>query len=199
MKVFEPLSTYSSPSLRAVDFIEPNASEPESGSVMAQAPILSMVSRSGTQRSFWAMVPLELMAAEVRPIDTPMAVTMPGQTRHSSMMGISVSDEAPPSPSRSGFSGGVSPGLDGRGDLLLELHLLGEAVAGRRSMPKSRTACGGRRRAGVSPCSNSSIRGRISLSMNWRTASRTISCSSLHLYTAAPLGRTGGHGHARST
>ncbi len=79
MKVFEPLSTYSSPSRRAVDFIEPKASEPEPGSVIAQAPIFSSVSRSSAQRSFWAMVPLLMIAAEVSPIDTPMAVTMPGQ------------------------------------------------------------------------------------------------------------------------
>ena len=46
---------------------------------MAQAPILSIVSRSGTHRSFWAIVPRLLMAAEVRPMLTPMAVTMPGQ------------------------------------------------------------------------------------------------------------------------
>src|SRR4051794_4957048 len=109
MKVFEPFSTYSSPSRRAVDFMDPKASEPELGSVIAQAPILSMVSKSGTQRSFWAMVPLELMAADVSPMDTPIAVTMPGQTLQSSMIGMSVSDDAPPSPSRLGFSGGASP------------------------------------------------------------------------------------------
>ncbi len=88
MNVFDPLRTYSSPSRRAVDFIDPNASEPEPGSVMAQAPILSRVSRSSAHRSFWAIVPLDRIAAEVRPIDTPMAVTMPGLQRHSSMMGI---------------------------------------------------------------------------------------------------------------
>src|SRR3954471_22850270 len=104
MKVLEPFSRYSSPSRLAVDRMEPKASDPEPGSVIAHAPILSMVSRSGTQRSFWAAVPLELMAADVRPMDTPMAVTMPGHTLHSSMMGISVSDDAPPSPSRFGFS-----------------------------------------------------------------------------------------------
>ena len=57
MNVFEPLSTYSSPSRRAVDFIEPNASDPESGSVIAHAPILSSVSRSSAHRSFCAIVP----------------------------------------------------------------------------------------------------------------------------------------------
>jgi len=94
---------------RAVDFIDPKASEPELGSVMAQAPIFSSVSSSPAQRSFWAIVPLLLMAAEVSPIETPMAVTMPGQMRHSSMIGMRVSDDEPPSPSRFGFSGGVSP------------------------------------------------------------------------------------------
>ncbi len=79
MKVFEPLSRYSSPSRLAVESIEPNASDPEFGSVIAQAPTFSMVSSSGTHRSFWAMVPLPLMAAAVRPMLTPMAVTMPGQ------------------------------------------------------------------------------------------------------------------------
>ena len=64
MNVLEPLRTYSSPSRRAVEAIEPKASEPELGSVMAHAPTLSMVSRSGTHRSFWAIVPLEVMAAE---------------------------------------------------------------------------------------------------------------------------------------
>src|SRR4051812_37245326 len=109
MKVLDPLRRYSSPSRRAVDFIEPKASDPGLGSGMAQAPIFSSVRSSPTQRSFWAIVPLLLTAADVSPIDTPMAVTMPGQTRHSSMIGIRVSDDDPPSPSRFGFSGGVSP------------------------------------------------------------------------------------------
>ncbi len=90
MKVFEPLRTYSSPSRRAVASIDPNASEPEFGSVIAHAPILRRVTMSGTKRSFCAMVPFDMIAAEVRPTDTPIAVTMPGHHRHSSMMGISV-------------------------------------------------------------------------------------------------------------
>jgi hypothetical protein len=79
MKVFEPLSRYSSPSRRAVEPIDPKASEPESGSVIAQAPILSMVSRSRAHRSFWAVVPLDMIDEAVSPTLTPMAVTMPGQ------------------------------------------------------------------------------------------------------------------------
>ena len=88
MNVFEPLSTYSSPSRRAVDLIEPKASEPEFGSVIAHAPILSSVRRSSAHRSFCAVVPRLMIAALVRPIDTPIAVTMPGQWRHNSMIGI---------------------------------------------------------------------------------------------------------------
>ena len=88
MKVFEPLRTYSSPSRRAVERIEPNASDPDPGSVMAHAPIFSKVTSGRPHRSFWAIVPFDRMAAEVRPMDTPMAVTMPGLQRHSSMMGI---------------------------------------------------------------------------------------------------------------
>ena len=54
--------------------------EPEPGSVIAQAPILSMVSRSSAQRSFWAMVPFDMIAAAGEAhADTPIAVTMPGQ------------------------------------------------------------------------------------------------------------------------
>src|SRR5581483_6327543 len=88
MNVFEPLMTYSSPSRLAVDAIDPKASEPELGSVIAQAPILSRVRRSSAQRSCCARVPLLLIAAAVRPTDTPRAVTMPGECRHSSMIGI---------------------------------------------------------------------------------------------------------------
>jgi len=45
MNVLEPFSRYSSPSRRAVACILPNASEPESGSVIAQAPTFSKVRR----------------------------------------------------------------------------------------------------------------------------------------------------------
>ncbi len=79
MKVLAPLSRYSSPSRRAVEDIPPKASEPESGSVMAQAPIFSIVSRSRAQRSFWAVVPLLMIEEAVRPTLTPMAVIIPGQ------------------------------------------------------------------------------------------------------------------------
>jgi len=55
--------------------------------VMAQAPTLSSVSRSSAHRSFWAMVPFDMMAALVSPMLTPIAVTMPGEWRQISMIG----------------------------------------------------------------------------------------------------------------
>ena len=55
----------------------PNASEPESGSVIAQAPTFSKVTRSGSQRSFWASVPRPAMVGTVRPRLTPIPVTSP--------------------------------------------------------------------------------------------------------------------------
>ena len=125
MKVLEPLSTNSSPSWRAVDIIEPNASEPELGSVIAHAPTLSIVSRSSAQRSFWAMVPLPMIAAPVSPIETPMAVTMPGQTRHISMIGIIVKAMLLASRGPSAFSATALPRRDG----LLALDALLEALA----------------------------------------------------------------------
>ena len=79
MKVLLPLSTYSSPSRRAVAVIPPRASDPEFGSVMAHAPILSAVSRSRPHRSIWAGVPSFMTVPAANPTLTPMAVTMPGQ------------------------------------------------------------------------------------------------------------------------
>ena len=90
MKVFCPLRMYSSPSRFALDCIRPNASEPESGSVIAHAPTLSNVRRSSAHRSFCAAVPLLMMAPAARPTLTPMAVTSPGEQRHSSMIGRSM-------------------------------------------------------------------------------------------------------------
>ena len=79
MKVLLPLRMYSSPSRRAEDFIPPKASDPESGSVMAQAPTFSPVRRSSPHRSIWAGVPCFMMVPAASPTLTPIAVTMPGQ------------------------------------------------------------------------------------------------------------------------
>jgi hypothetical protein len=57
--------------------------------VIAHAPIFSSVSSSGTKRSFWASVPRARIVPVVSPELTPIAVTMPGHTRHSSITKMS--------------------------------------------------------------------------------------------------------------
>jgi hypothetical protein len=89
----------------------PKASDPEPGSVMAQAPIFSIVRIGSAQRSFCAVVPLLMMLAAVSPTETPIAVTMPGQNLQSSTIGIScIAAESPPSARGRRASGsGASP------------------------------------------------------------------------------------------
>ena len=67
----------------------PNASEPLSGSVIAHAPIFLSVSKGSAHRSRCSGVPF-LMALPARFIDTPIAVTSPGQCRQNSTIGSSV-------------------------------------------------------------------------------------------------------------
>jgi hypothetical protein len=88
MNVFEPFRTHSSPSRRANVFIEPNASEPEPGSVIAHAPIFSMVRSGYAQRSFCRSVPFDMMAPPASPTVAPIAITKPGLTRDSSIATI---------------------------------------------------------------------------------------------------------------
>ena len=64
--------------------------------MIAHAPILSIVRRSRAQRFFCAVVPFDMIAAAVRPTDTPIAVTMPGEHLQSSMIGSSVNPPPPP-------------------------------------------------------------------------------------------------------
>src|SRR5205823_13753337 len=54
------------PSRRAVEIIDPKASDPELGSVIAQAPILSSVRRSRAHRSCWAGVRSEEHTSELQ-------------------------------------------------------------------------------------------------------------------------------------
>ena len=73
----------------------PSASEPESGSVIAHAPIFSKVRRSRPHRFICSSVPVSMIVPAASPIDTPSDATMPGLTLHSSMVGISsISTEA---------------------------------------------------------------------------------------------------------
>ena len=90
-----------SPSRRTVVFMPPSASDPESGSVIAQAPTLFMVTRSGSHRFFWASVPLDRIVDGVSPRLTPIEATMPRLTPDSSMLRmapIEVIPGPPPEP-----------------------------------------------------------------------------------------------------
>ena len=138
MKVFEPFRTYSSPSRRAVERIEPKASEPLPGSVIAQAPTFSSVRRSRAQRSFWAVVPRLMIAADVSPIDTPIAVTSPGLHRQSSMIGIIIiPPPIPPPPSPSSSSDSIGFGVSPAFSLAMRRSNCAPAMASRPNVEKS--------------------------------------------------------------
>ena len=79
--------------------------------MIAQAPIFSIVRMSRAQRFFCASVPFDMIAAAVRPTDTPIAVTMPGEHLQSSMIGSIVNPPPPPRPSRSRSLPLVAPEL----------------------------------------------------------------------------------------
>ncbi len=104
MNVLEPLRMYSSPSRRAVERIEPKASEPEPGSVIAHEPTFSSVSRSRPQRFFCAVVPFDMIAAAVSPTLTPIAVMRPGEYLQISMIGSIIITFPPPADSSSSAS-----------------------------------------------------------------------------------------------
>ncbi len=64
----------------------PKASEPESGSVIAQAPTVSNVTRPGSQRSFCASVPRLRIVPAANPRLTPNDATRPRLTPAKSLL-----------------------------------------------------------------------------------------------------------------
>ena len=78
MKVLLPLSSQPPSTGRAVERMPPNASDPDSGSVIAHAPILVSVSRSGTQRRFCSAEPSRRIAPAVKSMLVPSATASPG-------------------------------------------------------------------------------------------------------------------------
>src|SRR4051794_13548155 len=180
MNVFDPLSRYSSPSRFALDAMRPNASEPESDSVIAHAPTLSKVSRSSAHFSFCSVVPRLMIVAAARPVLTPIAVTRPGEHRQSSMIGSSMNPAPGPPPSPSSDFGASAPPFS------LAMRRSNDARA-MSPMPNVEYSLRITSYGGVSPNSSSSRRGRTSFSTKSRTASRIILCSSDHSYTASLL------------
>ena len=185
MNVFEPLSRYSSPSRFALDCMRPNASEPESDSVIAQAPTLSKVSRSSAHFSFCSVVPRLMIVPAASPVLTPIAVTRPGEHRQSSMIGRSMkpAPAPPPGRARSRPRRSGSPWLARRS---FAMRFAKDACA-ISPMPNVEYSLRITSYGGVSPNSSSSRRGRTSFSTKSRTASRIILCSSDHSYTSSPL------------
>ena len=148
--------------------------------MIAHAPILSIVRMSRAQRLRCAIVPFELIAAAVSPTDTPIAVTMPGEHLHSSMIGISVNPPRRDLHRRARGAAGVPASS--------AAMRLSKPSAAIWSMPNVLYSLRRRSYGGRSPCSSSSRCGRISLSTNWRTASRTILRSSGHSNMAGSYG-----------
>jgi hypothetical protein len=110
------------------------------------------------------------MAAGVNPTDTPSAVTMPGQWRDSSMVGISV------------MAGSLRPSAAAGASSASFSRRWAKPARAAESMPNVANI---RRRAsygGFPSCSYWSRSGTISFSMNCRTAWRIITCSSDHSY-----------------
>ena len=147
--------------------------------MIAHAPTLSSVSRSSAHRSFWAIVPFPMTAAPVSPMETPIAVTIPGQTLHNSMIGIMVNAMLSASFGPSARSSTDSPASIALSRSMRFLKL-SRCMA---SMPKVLKSLRSRSYGGMSPNSSSSRCGRISRSTKSRTASRTICCSSDHSCT----------------
>ena len=95
---------YPSPSRLADVRIPPSASDPESGSLIAHEPTLSNVTRSSPHRSICAGVPSLLIVPPARPVETPIDVTSPGLTRHSSIVEMSCAAGSEPREERGASS-----------------------------------------------------------------------------------------------
>ena len=123
----------------------PNASEPESGSVMAHAAIFSSVISSGSQRSFWASVPRLMMVVAPRPRLTETVLSNPMLTPASSetiMATIDAWAAIPPKPpAPSGFSLCASPASLARSRSSIDLTD-SAAIASRPNWLKSLRAIG---------------------------------------------------------
>src|ERR1700753_3018782 len=161
----------------------PNASEPESGSVMAHAAIFSSVISSGSQLSFCASVPRLMMVAAPKPRLTDAVLSSPMLTRAISDTSTAIIDPCAPPPKppdmlefSSGSSAAGAPFCLARSRSSIFLTD-SAAMASRPNWLHSLRAI---RYGDSSPVSNSSTCGRISLSTNCRTASRTIRSVSDH-------------------
>ena len=154
--------------------IPPKASEPESGSVMAQDATFSMVMIPGSQRSFCASVPRDAIVVAPNPRLTPSAETSPMQAPASSLITTAIMESRPlrasPEPPA------ASPSARARSFASI-FSTLSRDMA---SIPNSANSFRMIGYGVTSPLSRASRFGRISLAMKPRTASRIIRSVSDH-------------------
>ena len=182
MNVFEPFSTYSSPSRRAVAFIEPNASRP--GVRLGDRPRADLVEREQVERP--ALLLRDRALRHDRGRGEPDRHAHRGD--HARRALAQLDDRQQRAYRRRHRH--RSAALAALARRSARRALLGVDAARRSSraaiasMPKVVYSLRSRSYGGRSPCSSSSRCGRISLSTNCRTASRIIFSSSGHSYMA---------------
>src|SRR5690625_884372 len=161
----------------------PNASEPASGSVIAQHAIFANVISSGSQRSCCASVPRLAMVAAPRPRLTPTLLSQPLRTPDSSETTLPAIASCPPSsprPPPEPRSRAVLPvcSPDSVARCLSSIVLTASpAITSRPNSLNSLRTIG---YGDSSPLSIASWCGRTSLSMKSRTVSRMITSVSDH-------------------
>ena len=182
MKVFEPLRRYSSPSRFALACMRPNASEPESASVIAHAPTLSNVSRSSAHRSFCATVPRlmivpggEAGAHAHRGDQTRRApAQLDDRQQHEARAG--------PPPWPRSLASSTARRMPWLARCSFAMRFANDDARHLVHAEGACRACGSRRTAACRRTPAPRAAGRTSFSTKSRTASRIILCSSLHSY-----------------
>src|ERR1700733_1283986 len=145
---------------------------------MAHAAIFSSVISSGSQRSFWSRVPRLMIVAAPRPRLTPTVLSNPMLTPASSDTSTAAIDAwvpKSPKPADDRFSESARPA---RSRSLSSIVFTGSAAS--TPKPNSLNSLRAIGYGELSPVSNASRCGRISLSMNPRTVSRMIRSVSDH-------------------
>src|SRR5512141_2977408 len=170
MKHFRPLSTYPSPSRRAVVAIPPG-SEPAPGSVRQKEANRNSVANGWTNARFCASVPARRIGPSARALAF-IEVATPEHPQEISSSRMHVSSSVNPCPPR---------------------------IAGRKPVISPRSNAFRNSSSGTMPSrSHSAARGRISLAANLWDISRSASCSGVGSKPTMPSALHGGRpGHAQ--
>ena len=153
---------------------------------MAHEATFSMVTIPGSQRSFCASVPRDMMVVAPSPRLTPSADTSPMHTPASSLVTTAMSEswpsKAPPPRSVSEVPAALSSSSSPEAVARSRASSFATPSRAMASIPNSANNFRMIGYGGISPPSNASRFGRISLSMKARTASRIIRSVSDHSY-----------------